>query len=57
MLSLSCADCDSKKSKFIKEQEVKVLLSMIGKILLISLLLRYTIDTLKKIKIVGYNIK
>ena len=57
MLSLSCADCDSKKSKFIKEQEVKVLLSMIGKILLISLLLRYTIDTLKKIKIVSYNIK
>ena len=57
MLSSNCADGGSKISESVKEQEAKVLLRMIGKIPLISLLLRYTIDTLEKIKIVIYNIK
>ena len=38
MLLSNCAGCDSKKSKFIKEQEAKRLLNMIGKIPLIGLL-------------------
>ena len=40
MLLSNCADCCSKTSKFIKEQEAKVLVSMIGKIPLIGPLLR-----------------
>ena len=37
MLSSKCAMCDSKKSRFVKEQEAKGLLSSLGiKILLLS---------------------
>ena len=39
MLSSNCAVCGSKKSRFIKEQEAKGLLSMIFKVLLIGPLL------------------
>ena len=39
MLSSKCAVCDSKKSRFIKEQEAEGLLSMIRNIPLIGPLL------------------
>ena len=39
MLSSKCAVCDSKKPRFIKEQEAEGLLSMIGNIPLIGPLL------------------
>ena len=39
MLSSKCVVCDSKKSKFVRKQEVERLLSMIGKILILGLLL------------------
>ena len=39
MVSSNCAVCGSKKSKFIKEQEVKGLLNMISKIPFIGELL------------------
>ena len=39
MLSSNCVVCESKKLKFVKEQEAKGLLSMIGKIPLLGDLL------------------
>ena len=36
---INCGHCSSKKLRFIKEQEAKVLLSMIGKFPLLGLLL------------------
>ena len=39
MLTSNCAICGGKESRFIKEQEAKRLLSMIGKIPLLSPLL------------------
>ena len=39
MLLLNCAVCDSKRLRFIKEQEAKGLLNMIGEIPLLGPLL------------------
>ena len=57
MLTSNCAVCGSKKSRFIKEQEAKGLISMIGKIpLLDPLLIQLKIPSMH-LKIIIYNIK